>query len=79
MGFFVVQKVQEMPEKKYLSVDEVARQFGIDRTTVYRLAQKNILPGFKVGGQWRFSQRMLETWVSQRIHQEGFKVSKRSA
>ena len=68
-----------MNEKKYLSVEEVARQFGIDRTTVYRLAQRNILPGFKVGGQWRFSQQMLETWVSQRVHPEGFKVSKRSA
>ena len=68
-----------MAEKRYLSVDEVARQFGIDRTTVYRLAQRNILPGFKVGGQWRFSQQMLETWVSERVQHEDFKMGKRSA
>ena len=68
-----------MNEKKYLSVEEVARQFGIDRTTVYRLAQRSILPGFKVGGQWRFSEEMLEDWVSQRVHHEGFKLSKGSA
>ena len=72
-------KRTKMNDKKYLSVEEVARQFGIDRTTVYRLAQRNILPGFKVGGQWRFSEEMLETWVSERVQQEGFKMSKRSA
>ena len=53
--------------KNYLSVEEVAARFGINSTTVYRLAHSGELPGFKVGGQWRFSQKMLEAWVTDRV------------
>lgn len=54
-------------DKAYLSVDEVAAQFGVTPTTVYRLAQRGSLPGFKVGGQWRFSHEMLDSWVADRV------------
>jgi len=56
-----------MVEKPYLSVEGVARRFGVNPTTVYRLAQRGMLPGFKVGGQWRFSQEMLESWVADQV------------
>ena len=62
-----------MIESTFLSVEEVARRFGINPTTVYRLAQRGELPGFKVGGQWRFSQTMLEAWVADRVTMEQFK------
>ena len=54
------------PDKQYLTVDEVARRFGINVTTVYRLAQRGKLPAFKVGNQWRFSEARLEEWVANR-------------
>lgn len=63
-----------MSEKAYFSVDEVARRFGINPTTVYRLAQRGALPGFKVGGQWRFSQDMLESWVADQVTVERLKA-----
>lgn len=63
-----------MAEKSYLSVEEVAQRFGIDRTTVYRLAQRRVLPGFKIGGQWRFSPEMLEAWVADRVTEEKLKL-----
>ena len=56
-----------MAETSYFSIGEVAKHFGITPTTVYRLAQRGALPGFKVGGQWRFSQQMLKSWVADQV------------
>ena len=42
-------------DQSYLTIGQVAKRFGVDRSTVYRLAQRGTLPGFKVGNQWRFS------------------------
>ena len=52
--------------KTYLTVEEVAKRFGVNVTTVYRLAQRGKLPAFKVGNQWRFSEVRLEQWVADR-------------
>ena len=54
-------------QKTFLTVEEVAEQFGINSSTVYRLSQQGLLPGFKVGGQWRFSKEMLDSWVVDRV------------
>ena len=55
-----------MPEKPYLTVEDVAKRFGINVTTVYRLAQQGRLPAFKIGNQWRVSETRLEEWVADR-------------
>lgn len=62
-----------MSEKKYLSVEEVAKKFGINSTTVYRLAQRGSLPAFKIGNQWRFSPHMLDVWISDQVNLERMK------
>lgn len=59
-----------MRGKPYLTIGDVAERFGINPTTVYRLAQQGRLPGFKVGNQWRFSEEMLESWVVDRVSVE---------
>lgn len=61
----------------YLSVDDVARCFGVNATTVYRLAQRGRLPAFKVGHQWRFSKEMLEAWVSEQTAAERSRLPQR--
>ena len=53
-------------KKRYLTVEEVAERFGLNSTTVYRLAQRGKLPAFKVGNQWRFSELRLDEWVADR-------------
>ena len=53
----------DMAERPYLTVDEVAKRFGVNVTTVYRLAQHGKLPAFKVVNQWRLSEARLEEWV----------------
>ena len=61
----------------FLSVEDVAQRFGVNVTTVYRLAQRGRLPAFKVGNQWRFSQEMLEAWVSEQTASERARLQKR--
>lgn len=63
-----------MNEKSYLSVEEVAKRFGVNSTTVYRMAQRGKLPGFKIGNQWRFSEEMLESWVADKVTIERLKI-----
>ena len=54
------------PPSTFLTVDEVAKRFGVNVTTVYRLVQRGRLPAFKIGNQWRFSEARLEEWVADR-------------
>ena len=56
-----------MAEQSYLSVEELARRFGVNATTVYRLTKRGRLPGFKIGNQWRFSPAMLERWITDQL------------
>ena len=66
-----------MGDKEYLTVEEVAGRFGVTPTTVYRLAQRGTLPGFKVGNQWRFSRQMLEGWVTDQVTVERMRAEDR--
>lgn len=66
-----------MDDREYLTVEEVAERFGVNPTTVYRLAQRGTLPGFKVGNQWRFSRQMLELWVTDQVMVERMRAEDR--
>ena len=66
-----------MKAKLYLSVEEVAHRFGVNPTTVYRLAQRGVIPGFKVGNQWRFAQEMLDSWVTDQVSVERLRAEDR--
>ncbi len=68
----------ETGEKKYLSIEKVAKRLSVNPTTVYRLAQKGRLPGFKVGSQWRFSLEQLEYWVADQVTIEWLKAEDRA-
>lgn len=43
-----------------LTVREVAEYLKINEKTAYRLAAEGKLPGFKVGGAWRFRRDEIE-------------------
>lgn len=49
---------------RLLSVDEVAMFLGVKRDTVYKLIDRNGLPGFKVGRLWKFRQEDMDAWVN---------------
>lgn len=52
-----------MTERSALTVKEVAGLLSVDPKTVYRLAQKGELPGFKVAGSWRFLKDDIDSWI----------------
>ncbi len=49
---------------RLLSVDEVATFLGVKRDTVYKLIDRNGLPGVKVGRLWKFRQDEIDEWVN---------------
>lgn len=48
-----------------LTLPEVAHLLKVAEKTVYSMAQKGLLPAFKVGGQWRFKRVDLDQWIEE--------------
>lgn len=46
-----------------LTLKEVAEYLKLAEKTAYRLAAEGKLPGFKVGGSWRFKRQDMESWI----------------
>jgi len=57
-----------MPKKPdpAMTVRDVAAYLNVNEKTIYRLAQKGELPGFKVAGAWRFRGEDLQRWIDHR-------------
>lgn len=52
-------------ESDILTIREVAEYLKIKTKTPYNLASGGKLPGFKVGGVWRFRKEEIACWISQ--------------
>jgi len=48
-----------------LTLKEVAEYLKLAEKTAYRLAAEGKLPGFKVGGSWRFKESDIESWIEE--------------
>lgn len=46
-----------------LTIREVADLLKINEKTVYKLAADSKIPGFKVGGSWRFDRATIAKWI----------------
>ncbi len=55
------------PEGEVLTLDEVAAYLKAGKRTVYRLAAEGKLPGFKLGGTWRFRRSDLDKWIAAKL------------
>lgn len=49
-----------------LTIREVAAYLKLTEKTAYRLAAEGDIPGFKVGGSWRFRRSEIEKWIDER-------------
>lgn len=47
-----------------MTVQDVAAYLNVDPKTVYRMVKRGDLPGFKVGGSWRFQKEDLDAWIA---------------
>ena len=47
----------------FWTVEEVAVYLRLPQSTVYKLAQDRVLPGFKVGKHWRFRREAILKWI----------------
>ena len=56
-----------MSGDEILTVKEVAAYLKIAEKTAYRLTAKGEIPGFKVGGTWRYKKTELDAWIGQQI------------
>ena len=56
-----------MADDSILTIREVADLLKIGEKTTYTMAQRQELPGFKVGGQWRFRRADIDRWIEARV------------
>lgn len=46
-----------------MTMDELARYLKISKSTLYKLAVENKLPGQKIGKRWRFHRGAIDDWM----------------
>lgn len=54
-----------------VTIKEVAEYLKIKEKTAYALAAKGIIPGFKVGGAWRFRKEQIDDWIIKQSSVDG--------
>jgi len=54
-----------------ITIKDVAIILKVTEKTIYRLVQRGDLPGFKVGGSWRFLKEDIEAWIKEQKEQAG--------
>lgn len=61
-------KVKQFRPSEIMNPKQAAEYLGLHPITVYRLTKKGQLPGFKLGGQWRFKKDLLDSWIVSKIN-----------
>jgi excisionase family DNA binding protein len=51
-------------DSEILTIKDVAEYLKVTERTIYRLAAAKKIPGFKVGGMWRFRQADIDGWIA---------------
>ena len=67
-----------MPTEKrdeIMTMDELAEYLKISKSTLYKLAVENKLPGTKIGKRWRFHKEAIDRWVQSGPAKSGSETS----
>ena len=46
-----------------MTISDIATYLKITEKTAYRLVSEGKIPGFKVGGSWRFNRSEIQAWA----------------
>lgn len=58
-------------ETDIMTIKEVADYLKLKEKTAYKLVAEGKIPGFKVGGSWRFKKSEIEKWIEERSQEGG--------
>lgn len=47
----------------WMTIDEIATYLRVSKETIYKMVQRNQIPGSKLGGQWRFNRATVDDWL----------------
>lgn len=53
-----------------LPIREVTELLKINEKTPYKLASAGEIPGFKVGGSWRFERQEIAAWIKRKVEEQ---------
>lgn len=60
--------IDEKASAQIMTPRQAADYLHLHPITIYRLIKKGELPGFRVGGQWRFKKDLLDDWILKNIN-----------
>lgn len=53
-----------------LTIREIAELLKINEKTAYKLVAEAKIPGFKVGGSWRFERQEIAAWMKPQVEEQ---------
>lgn len=54
-----------MSDDEILTIKELASYLKIAEKTAYRFVSEGRIPGFKIGGSWRFRKSEIDQWTKE--------------
>jgi len=60
-----LEKIINLMNDEILTLKEVAAYLKLAEKTAYKLAAADKLPGFKLGGSWRFKKEDIDQWIEE--------------
>ena len=58
-------------ETDIFTVKEISTYLKITEKTAYRLTAEGKIPGFKVGGAWRYRKQEIDAWIDEQMRDSG--------
>jgi excisionase family DNA binding protein len=61
--------------EEILTIREVAELLKLNEKTAYKLALAGEIPGFKVGGSWRFERQAIASWIKRKVEEQQIRTT----
>jgi PTS system nitrogen regulatory IIA component len=54
-----------------LNIRQLSEYLMVSEKTIYRMVERGLLPGVRVGAQWRFRKRDVDAWLDEQVRKVG--------